>query len=119
MSGTYAQVAAGDKRARSRSLSLTHLRSTGAHAAAHATRDEEEVTVSESPEPVEEFPGLPSVASSSSSFLLPVADTDRGPFLSRASPVAEVKPVVSLSALSDGGSSCILLKKVLRSDVVL
>ncbi|KAL7316686.1 hypothetical protein PS15m_012299 [Mucor circinelloides] len=106
MSGTYAQVAAaGDKRARSRSPLLTHLRSNGAHAAAHATRDEEEVTVSESPEPVEEFPGLPPVASSLSSFLLPVTDTDRGPFLSGASPVAEVKPVLPLCALSGGFTS--------------
>jgi hypothetical protein len=107
MSGTYAQVAAaGDKRARSRSASLSTLRSTGAHAAVRVARDEEEVTVSQSPEPREEFPALPSVASSPSSFLLPLVDTDRGPFLPTAtSPrasVAEVKPVLPLCALSGG-----------------
>jgi len=106
MSGSYAQVAAaGDKRARSRSPSLTHLRSIGAHAAVRIARDEENITVSQSPEPVEEFPGLPPVASSLSSFLLPVTDTDRGPFLSGASPVAEVKPVLPLCALSGGFTS--------------
>lgn len=75
-------------------------------AAAHATRDEEEFAVSESPVPREEFPALPSVASSPSSFLLPLVDTDRGPFLptdtsSRAS-VEEVKPVLRVSGVSGG-----------------
>lgn len=106
MSGTYAEAAVRrNKRCRVLSLSLSVLRSRDSHSAARVARDEEEVTVSQSPEPREEFPGLPPVASSLSSFLLPVTDMDRGPFLSGASPVAEVKPVLPLCALSGGFTS--------------
>jgi hypothetical protein len=107
MSGTYAEAAArGSKRCRAVSPSLSVLRSRDSHSAVRVSRDEEEVTLSQSPEPREEFPALPSVASSPSSFLLPLVDTDRGPFLptatsSRAS-VEEVKPVLRVSGVSGG-----------------
>ncbi|CAO0801094.1 unnamed protein product [Mucor circinelloides] len=109
MSGTYAEAAArGNKRCRAVSLSLSVLRSRDSHSAARVTRDEEEVTVSQSPEPREEFLALPSVASSPSSFLLRLVDTDRGPFLPmatnpRTSPVPRVKPSNSPSTVSVGG----------------